>query len=131
MAKIDNITPDDYTSNANTSRKNLKPSPSTLTFERELIQATVEGFRLLAEEEKFKSSSASIAAKTNIVISVKKLANPKSKNPYVQAREEILANMKPEAVVVIKQMEDGTKPKDLRYDTYCKAIRIRGDQLSA
>ena len=114
------------------SRQNLKPIDPSLSFEQYLAIAIKEGEALLAAEEKTK-------AKGSVKPEPFKQASPAledalakmSDNPYIRARTEILRKMTPEARSVIEQMEKGTKAKDTRYDTFCKAVTIRGDQLSA
>jgi len=112
-------------------RQNLKPVDPSLTFEQYLAIAIKEGEALLAAEEKTKPKSS---------VKPEPLAQPSAKlqdalakmsdNPYVRARIEILNKMGPIARSVIEKMEKGTLAKDARYDTFCKAVTLKGDQLS-
>ena len=54
-----------------------------------------------------------------------------SDNPYIRARVEILKKMGAIARSVIEKMEKGELPKDDRYDKFCKAVAVRGDQISS
>jgi hypothetical protein len=111
-------------------RQNLKPVDPSLTFEQYLAIAIKEGEALLAAEEKAKAKSS---------VKPEPLAQPSAKlqealakmsdNPYVRARIEILNKMGPTARSVIEKMEKGDIPKDGRYDTFCKAINARGEQI--
>ena len=115
------------------SRQNLKPVDPKLTFDQYLSQALQEGYALLEEDAK-KAPKASVkvlstAVKSDSVKLETKLGEI-SKNAYVRARAEVLQKMNSETRAIIEKMEQGELPKDLRWDTFCKAVTIRGDQLS-
>ena len=108
------------------SRQNLAPVDQALSFEQYLVIAVREGNALLAAEQKINSKN-----------SVKTPSSAKSENMldkanvYTKARVEILAKMASDARGIIEKMECGELKKDSRWDTFCKAVMIRGDQLSS
>ena len=130
MAKKDNV--DDYLNKLSKvklpkDRQNLKMVSSKLTFGEYLMQATMEGFKLLEEEEIARAKNPiSVKVSPGIETTVGAL----NKNPYAQARIEILKKMSPELKTIIEKMEKGLMEKDTRWDTFCKAIRLQGDQSS-
>ena len=114
------------------SRQNLKPVDQSLTFEQYLTIAIKEGNALLDAEAKVKpAQKASVTAplKSDSVNLENKLGET-STNAYVRARSEILNKMKPESRAIIEKMSADEIKKDARWDTFCKAVTIRGDQLS-
>ena len=117
------------------SRKNLKPVDQSLTFEQHLIQAIKEGNALLdAEAKNSKPKVPSVKSPEPIAQSPEKLQETLAKastNPYVRARIQMLTKMSAAARSVIEQMEKGELPKNLQWDTFCKAISILGDKLSS
>jgi hypothetical protein len=111
------------------SRKNLPPVDPHLTFEQYLAQAIKEGNELLALDYKAPAKKPQTPVKTSPAL--EEALSKMSDNPYIRARTEILKKMKPEARSVIEKMEKGELEKDTRYDTFCKAVTIRGDQISS
>lgn len=111
------------------SRKNLPPVDQNLTFEQHLAQAIKEGNELLALDYKAPANKPKTPAKTSPAL--EEALAKMSDNPYIRARTEILKKMTPEARSVIEKMEKGELKKDTRYDTFCKAVTIKGDQLSS
>jgi hypothetical protein len=111
------------------SRQNLKPVNPKLTFDQYLAIAVAEGHALLAAEEKQSVKKPEPFQQPSAVLNdaLGKMSN----NPYIRARTEILNKMKPLARSIIEKMEKGELEKDSRYDTFCKAVQIRGDQLSS
>ncbi len=109
------------------SRFNL-PKPD---HEETLGELVAQGYKLLEEDSKTPAAAPKkkTAKKDDTKRLEKKLAST-STNPYVRARVDVLNKMNPEARSVIEKMEKGLLPKDLRYETFCKAVRILGDQLS-
>jgi hypothetical protein len=103
------------------SRLNL-PVPD---HEESLAELVAEGYRLLAENEKKNEKKIKDETKR-----LERKLGSTSNNPYIKARVEILNKMTETARGVIEKMENGKLPKDPRYDTFVKAVRIRGDQLS-
>lgn len=112
------------------SRQNLKPVDPNWSFEKHLSYALQEGYALLEEDAK-KAPKASVTAplKSDSVNLENKLGET-STNAYVRARSEILNKMKPESRAIIEKMSADEIKKDARWDTFCKAVTIRGDQLS-
>ena len=112
------------------SRQNLKPVDPNWSFEKHLSYALQEGYALLEEDAK-KAPKASVTAplKSDSVNLENKLGET-STNAYVRARSEILNKMKPESRAIIEKMSADEIQKDARWDTFCKAVTIRGDQLS-
>lgn len=101
------------------SRRNL-PQPD---HEETLAELLAEGQRLLDEEEKLKKpkdESKQLESKLGST----------SLNPYVRARHEILTKMADTQKKIIEKMEKGELEKDSRYDTFCKQVAVRGDQIS-
>lgn len=110
-------------------RQNLKLDPPGWTQEEKLAHALADGYRMLADEEKFPPKK-SIASKPDSVKLEDKLGEI-STNVYARARTEVLKKMKPESRAIIEKMEREELPKDTRWDTFCKAVTIKGDQLSS
>lgn len=115
-------------------RLNLKPVDPNLTFEQYLTIAIKEGYALLAAEatssvKKPNSVKAPQSPKSDSVKLENKLGEM-SKNAYVRAREEVLKKMKPETRAIIEKMERNEMERDSRWDTFCKAVTIKGDQIS-
>jgi hypothetical protein len=110
------------------SRKNLKML-NNAEVEINNINITkwvAEGEALMAEEEKLQ--------KKTIVKETKKLESkldPKSPNPYLRARCEILLKYPEEKRKLIELMEKGEKSKDHRYDAFVKDVTTLGDKMSA
>ena len=112
------------------SRQNLKSINPKLSFDQYLTIALKEGNALLALEDKMIRPPSSIpATMENSTVLEDKLGKI-SKNAYVRARVELLEKMPPLARSVIEKMERGELERDLRYDRFCKAVIILGDQLS-
>jgi len=109
-------------------RQNLKPVNPKLSFEQYLSQALQEGYAIL-EAEGSGSVTKPVSVKTSPIL--EDALAKMSDNPYIRARAEILNKMSPIARSVIEKMEKGTLPKDPRYDTFCKAVTIKGDQISS
>ena len=107
-------------------RQNLKPVNQSLTPDQYLCQALQEGYALLEAE-----GSGSVKPKASVKPSpiLEDALAKMSTNPYVRARIEILNKMTPIARSVIEKMEKGVLPKDIRYDTFCKAVSIKGEQI--
>lgn len=113
-------------------RQNLKPVDPSLTFEQYLAIAIKEGEALLAAEEKTKpKNSVKPAGSVKPSPALEDALAKMSDNPYVRARVEILTKMGPTARSVIEKMEKGELSKDDRYDKFCKAVTVRGDQISS
>lgn len=131
MAKNDKKNPfGDFTKivKLGTSRQNLKPVNPNLTFEQHLSQAIQEGYALLEEEAKNPKNSVKAPLKSDSVKLEDKLGEM-SKNAYVKARAEVLRKMSPEARAIIEKMSAGELTKDSRWDTFCKAVNIKGEQI--
>lgn len=111
------------------SRQNLRPVDPKLTFDQYLTIALKEGNALLKAETKTKPAPKASTTATPSPVLEDALAKM-SDNAYVRARVEVLKKMTPETRAIIEKMERGELPKDLRWDTFCKAITIKGDQLS-
>lgn len=101
------------------SRKNL-PQPD---HEETIAELVAEGERLIAEEEKLKKPKDESKRLDSTLSST-------SLNPYVRARHEVLTKMSDIQKKIIEKMEKGELEKDSRYDTFCKQVATRGDQLS-
>ena len=137
MAKNDNSnTFGDFSKKIRLSpdRKNLSMVNPKLTFEEYLVIAIKEGHKLLEEEAKNAPKDSvkktpQIQTKPDSVKLENKLGEI-SNNPYVKARTEVFKKMNPEARAIIEKMERNELTKDARWDTFCKAVRILGDQLS-
>lgn len=112
------------------SRQNLKPVNSKLSFEQYLMIAIKEGHALLDEEAKNAPKDSVKKPTTPDSVKLENKLGEVSKNPYVRARIEILNKLSPEARTVIEKMEKNEIERDLRYERFCKAIQIKGDQLS-
>lgn len=111
-------------------RMNLKPVNSKLSFEQYLMIAIKEGHALLDEEAKNAPKDSVTKPTTPDSVKLENKLGEVSKNPYVRARIEILNKLSPEARTVIEKMEKNEIERDLRYERFCKAIQIKGDQLS-
>ena len=114
------------------SRQNLKPVDPKLSFDQYLSQSLQEGYALLEAEAKSKpvqKASTTAPLKSDSVNLENKLGET-NKNAYVRARSEILKKLNPESRAIIEKMERNELEKDLRWDRFCKEIRIRGDELS-
>lgn len=109
------------------SRKNLKPVDASLTFDQYLVQCIKEGNELLEAETK-KSSVKPPPSNPKVL---EDALGKMSDNPYVRARIQVLKRMSADARSVIEKMEKGDLTKDSRYETFCKAVSILGDKLSA
>jgi len=112
------------------SRQNLKPVDPNLTFDRYLSQAIQEGYALLEEDAKKPKNSVKAPPKSDSVKLENKLGEM-STNAYVQARKKILDKMNPETRTIIEKMERNEMKRDSRWDTFCKAVTLKGDQLSS
>lgn len=112
-------------------RQNLKPVDPKLSFEQHLSLALQEGYALLEEDAKNPKNSVKTPSSVKPSPVLEDALAKMSNNPYIRARTEILKKMTPIARSVIEKMEKGTLPKDARYDTFCKAVAIRGDQISS
>ena len=110
-------------------RKNLTPVNPKLSFEQDLMIAIKEGYALLDAEAKDSVTKGNSVKRPDSVKLENKLGEI-STNAYVQARSEILKKMNPEARAIIEKMSLGEKEKDTRWDTFCKAVQIKGDQIS-
>ena len=134
MSKTENNSPSNFSKKIrlDPSRRRLKPADPNLTFEQYIVASIKEGEKLLAKEEKdnLKRSVKIPPSKSPSPILEKALAKMPD-NTYVRARLEILNDMQPTDRAIIEKMEKGLLPKDSRYDTFCKKITIRGDQLSS
>ena len=131
MAKRDNNNAfGDFSKKVNLSpdRKNLKPVDQKLTFEEYFAIAIKEGYALLAAEEKNPVKNPSTLKSDSVKLDNK--LGEMSKNAYVRAREEVLKKMKPETRAIIEKMERNEMERDSRWDTFCKAVTIKGDQIS-
>jgi hypothetical protein len=132
MAKSDNSAPfGDFSKRMKLSpdRQNLKPVDPKLTPEQYLMIAIKEGNALLNAEAKNSENSVKTPSKPDSVKLANKLGEM-STNAYVRARTEILNRMTPESRRIIEKMERGELTKDKRYDMFCKAVTIKGDELS-
>jgi hypothetical protein len=109
-------------------RQNLKPVNQTWTFDQHLSYALQEGYAIL-EAEGTGSVTKPDSVKPSPIL--EDALAKMSSNPYIRARVEILNKMTPLARSVIEKMENNTLPKDHRYDTFCKAVTIKGDQISS
>ena len=114
--------------NLDPSRQNLKPVDPKLSFEQYLEIAIKEGHALLVAEEKNSVKKPQPTKQPSPAL--EDALGKMSDNVYIRARTQILLKMSSEARSVIEKMENGTLPKDSRYDTFCKAVTIKGDQLS-
>jgi len=103
------------------------PTPN---HEESLMELVAEGYKLLAEDEKKSAAKGKKPNKKDDTKQLEKKLASTSTNSYVRARIEILNKMGEIARGVIEKMESGKMEKDNRYDTFCKAVQIRGDQLS-
>ena len=107
---------------ASMSRRNL-PIPD---HEEILDELVAEGMKLLEEDEKLQKKS--IISETKKLESSLGLTSP---NPYVRARMEILSKMSNDKRKVIEEMENGTKPKDHRYDEFVRLVAQLGDKMTS
>lgn len=116
-------------------RQNLKPVNQKWTFDQHLSHALQEGYAILeAEGSGSVKTSLNFRPSKHVSETPQKLQDALAKvstNPYIRARVEILNKMTPLARSVIEKMENNTLPKDHRYDTFCKAVTIKGDQISS
>lgn len=110
------------------SRQNLKPVDPNWSFEKHLSYALQEGYALLEEDAK-KAPKASVTAPAKSSPVLEDALAKMSDNPYIRARHEVLTKMTPTARSVIEKIEKGELPKDSRYDTFCKAVSVRGEQI--
>ena len=108
-------------------RQNLKPVDPSLTFEQYLTIAIKEGNALLEAEAKAQPKKPATAPQPSPVL--EDALAKMSDNPYIRARHEVLTKMSPAARSVIEKIEKGELPKDSRYDTFCKAVSARGEQI--
>lgn len=110
-------------------RKNLKPVDPHLSFEQYLAQATMEGFALLAAEEKNSVKKPQIPAKPSPIL--EDALGKMSSNVYVRARTQVLTKMSPLLRKQIEKMEN-TKDLDNRiYREFVRAVVMLGDKLSS
>ena len=133
MAKSNNSTFGDFSEKIKLTpdRMNLKQVNQKLTFEQHLSQAIQEGYALLEEDAKNPKNSVKAPGSVKPSPALEDALAKMSDNPYIAARVEILKKMSPIARSVIEKMEKGELPKDLRWETFCKAVTIKGDQISS
>jgi hypothetical protein len=132
MAKKNEDNMEEYLKKMN---KDLIPAPvSKEKFSEHncITEALKEGNRLLAEEEKSKGKSS---PKQDDKKKLDTALSTSSKNPYVQARIQVLNGWKKDPhtawrVNEIESMENGTIPKDYHYDEFVRAVADLGDTLS-
>jgi hypothetical protein len=112
------------------SRQNLKLDPPGWTLEEKLAHALADGYKALDTEEKAKGSVKAPQSPKSDSVKLENKLGEMSKNSYVRAREEVLKKMKPETRAIIEKMERNEMERDSRWDTFCKAVTIKGDQIS-
>lgn len=87
--------------------------------EQTLEELVKEGYDLL-QKEKLANKQPAPKQPTPVVV---------SSNPYKRAHDNLMREMPEEKRKVIEKMENGTLPKDSRYDTFVKEIAKLGDHL--
>lgn len=103
------------------------PYPANWTIDRQIIEMIKEATEAEAADPNRVAEST---------CSVKPAAKPSVKptpatNPYLAARAKVLSEMTDKEKLLIEKMENGTIPKDSRYDTFVGQVARLGDQLSA
>ena len=109
------------------SRRNLKMWTED---EAEITQANLnkwikEGDALLIKEKATKYHTKDDSRKLESELGTT------SSNPYIRARMEILRKMSKDRLRVIEKMEDGSLPKDRRYDEFVKEVAKLGDKMTS
>lgn len=104
----------------------LIPSKSYATMNELMHQLVLEGDRLLAEEATTLKMSPSPVVKKAIQTAI----DSGVKNPYVQAREQVLKEMDAARRKEILAMESSEQINNRHYEEFLSAVRKLGDKLS-
>jgi hypothetical protein len=106
------------TSDIDDSQKSKRnKTPKIPLYDESLAKAVAEGNQLLALEEKQKPVQKPAPSET-------------STNPYIRARNQILAAMGEYRRTLLMKMETGVFEKDRVYDDFVSEVVKLGDQFS-